>query len=340
MPTPETPCVTIGVPVYRGEAFVAEALRSIQNQTYRNLAVIVALDGAQPEAERACRPFLADSRFRLVVQPDRLGWVGNIDWLMAQVTTPFWYCHPHDDVVDPRYVEVLLEEARLRPEAAVVFGDIAAFGLHSELVVQASVTGDAIARQFALLRDHLPAVAFRGLTRLEALRCAGGLRTNEAADFAADTVWMAAAARWGELWRVPVAMYHKRYHALNEHLKWSSWPPGERARAWRIHCAGMLEQAMLVAATVEERELLWRATMERLVSARWGFWGNGADDSTAAREPQIDAFLEYIRTTRHQEVSGWLGRDGSDIRPWTIGLLAAGDPGVDRRSGRDNIAAE
>lgn len=327
MEAPDSPRVTIGVPVFRGEAFVAEALRSIQLQTHRNLEVIVALDGAQPEAERACRPFLADSRFRLAVQPLRLGWAGNIDWLMAQVTTPFWYCHPQDDVVDPRYVEVLLQQALLRPQAAVVYCDIAAFGLHSELIVQASVTGDAIARQCTLLRDHFPAVAFRGLTRLEALRGAGGLRANEATDFAADTTWMAAAARWGELWRVPVAMYRKRFHANNEHRKWFVWPAERRERAWRVHCAEMLGQAMLVEATVEERQRLWRAAMARVTAARWGFGGpcaEGGDHAGAAlRALLLDRFLDYLMTAGTLHVTAWLERDWEDLRRWTSGLAEA-----------------
>ena len=78
--------VTIGVPVYRGELFVEETLQSIQMQTHRDIEVVISLDGPDPGSEALCAPFLQDSRFRIVIQPERLGWVENINWLMAQAT--------------------------------------------------------------------------------------------------------------------------------------------------------------------------------------------------------------------------------------------------------------
>ena len=246
------PYVTIGVPVYHGELFIEETLRSIQDQTHRNIEVIISLDGPQPASEQLCQPFLKDSRFRIVVQPERLGWAGNINWLMAQVETPYWYCNAHDDLVNPRYVETLLDHAQQMPEAAVVYCDLVVFGPRSFKITQPSVTGSAFARQFTLLHKHYAAVAFRGLTRVEALRHSGSIRANEIENFMTDNTWMAAMARWGELQRVPVELYQKRYHSKNEHSKWFTWPAEKITKAWIVHCADMLEQAMLVEATTQE----------------------------------------------------------------------------------------
>src|SRR5574340_1352967 len=206
------PYITVGVPVYRGESVIQESLRSIQQQTHKSIEVIISLDGPQPEAERLCQPFLKDPRFRLVIQPERLGWVGNSNFLMAQVETAYWWWHPQDDWVDPGYLEALLDHAERSPAAAIVYCDMLNFDLTDDVWIQPSATGDAIARQLTLLDDQLFAVAFHGLTRLEALRCTGGLRANEVGTFAVDTTWMAAAARWGELQRVPLQLYHKRVH--------------------------------------------------------------------------------------------------------------------------------
>jgi glycosyltransferase involved in cell wall biosynthesis len=288
--------VTIGVPVYRGERFLAETLGSIQHQTHRDFEVVISLDGPQPEAEEICRPFLRDPRFRLVTQPERLGWVGNIDWLMAQVTAPYWCCQPQDDLLEPRYLEVLTEHARRAPEAAVVYCDIVAFGALSVKLTQPSVTGSAVARQLALLDDHLAAVAFRGLTRAQALRLAGRIPGNEVESFACDTAWMAAMARWGELRRVPLELYRKRYHSANEHAKWRQWPQAKRARAWAGHCAAMLEQALLVEATAQERRQLWRAALRRLVSPRpAAAYLPPADLTAAERAALVDKFGDCLR---------------------------------------------
>jgi GT2 family glycosyltransferase len=314
----QVPQVTIGVPVYRGELFVAATLRSIQAQTHREFLALISFDGPEPETEEVCRPFLKDSRFRLVVQPERRGWVGNINWLMSQVETPYWYYHQQDDLVAPRYVEALLGEAERAPAAAVVYCDISLFGSRRGTMAQASVTGPAPARQLLLLSEHHAAVAFRGLTRVEALRHAGGLRPNAVEDFSAETTWMAAAARWGELRRVPGALYRKRYHADNTHTKWALWPAAKRVRAWTVHCADMLEQAMLVEATREERHSLWLAAVRRLVSQRLAFgYINVAGLSPAERGAMLAGFFEEVRAARALDIPGWLGAGWEEIQRWT-----------------------
>jgi hypothetical protein len=313
---PNTPCVTIGVPVYNGGLYIEETLRSIQAQTHQNIEVIISFDGPQPLSEQLCRPFIEDPRFHIIVQPERLGWVDHINWLMARVETPYWYCHPQDDLVDPRYVEILLEHAVQMPEAAVVYCDLAGFGLQSPKIIQSSVTGRAFARQFALLYEHYPAVAFRGLTRVEALHHAGPIRANPVESFATDTTWMAAMARWGELQRVPFELYRKRYHSQNEHSKWSDWPIEKRIESWMIHCADMLEQAMLVEATIQERRLLWLVCMKRLLLSQF----ENLPSSRFKAEERLslfDMFIEHIKTTGRVNVPGLLDENWPDLKQWT-----------------------
>ena len=147
--------VTIGLPVWRGEAFLEEALRSAQAQTYSNFVVHISLDGPDPACEEICRPYLRDPRFRMAVQPERLGWVGNVNWLMAHVDTEFWTYHQQDDILDARYLEVLVDYARRTPEAALVYADIEAFGTYAATFTAPSVTGTASARQArAHVRPH------------------------------------------------------------------------------------------------------------------------------------------------------------------------------------------
>src|SRR5262249_53135072 len=237
---------------------------------------------------------------------------------MAQVATPYWCYQQQDDLLDPRYLEILVDYARHAPEAAVVYCDMEAFGALSGKFTQASVTGSASARQLALLYEHLSAVAFRGLTRVEALRLAGGIPANEVENFHCDTAWMAAMARWGELRRVPAELYRKRYHDANEHAKWARWPVAKRAQAWAIHCAVMLEQAMLVEATAQERCQLWLAAVGRLVSPRTAVCYLPLANWTAAeRLKLLDAFCEQVRTVNRIDVPGLLEANWEDIRRWT-----------------------
>jgi hypothetical protein len=313
--------VTIGVPVYRGERFLEESLRSIQSQTHRHIDVLISLDGADPASEAVCAPFLEDSRFRLVIQPQRLGWVGNINWLMSQVETEYWYYHQQDDLVDPQYLEILLDYAQRTPEAAVVYCDIVAFGHLDRRLTQPSVTGNASARQLALLHGHHDAVAFRGLTRVEALRLSGGIPPNDIDSFSCEATWMAAVARWGDLRRVPMDLYRKRYHDANEHVKWAAWPPDKRIEAWIHHCAGMLEQAMLVDAAPLDRRLLWLAAVGRLVSPIGAGYVPLHTLTSSERISMLDRFFEHLATRRSMDIPTWLDTSWKDIQGWTRGFF-------------------
>lgn len=316
--------VTVGVPVYLGDAFIEETLGSIRAQTHRAFEVIISLDGPQPATEALCRPFLSDSRFRLVTQPQRLGWVGNLNWLMAQAGTAFWCYQQQDDLMDPRYLEVLVAQARSVPQAAVCYCDMEAFGTMQATFVQSPVTGSASARQLALLFEHLPAVAFRGLTRVEALRLAGGVPANEIDSFGCDTAWMAAVARWGELWRVPQTLYRKRYHAGNEHMKWYGWPLEKRVKAWIAHCAVMLEQAMLVSAPPHERRMLWLAAVVRLIASHAAHSYLPIAGWTAAeRAALLATFCDHVAGAGVIDLPALLHDGWDEIEAWTKAVALA-----------------
>jgi hypothetical protein len=170
-------------------------------------------------------------------------------------------------------------------------------------------------------------VAFRGLTRVEAIRRSGGIRPNEVEDFSADTTWMAALALWGELRRVPRPLYRKRYHAGNTHVRWAGWPVERRLRAWTVHCADMLEQAMRSDATEQERRLLWLAAVTRLTSARTASgYLPVASMPASQREACLESFLEHVRTERAIDLPRLLATEWDALEHWTRGFC--GRPGT------------
>jgi glycosyltransferase involved in cell wall biosynthesis len=316
---PSSQRVTLGVPAYRGEPYIAETLASIQRQTHTDLEAVISLDGPQPELEEVCRPFLRDPRFRLVTQPERLGWVGNLNWLIERVETPYWCYQQQDDVLEPTYLEALVETAEHAPEAAVVYTDLHAFGTVDQVVVQPSVSGSPTGRQLTLLYEHHAAVAFRGLTRLQALRDCGRIRSNEVDSFSSDTLWMSSIARAGELHRLPEVLYHKRLHADNEHTKWARWPDETRAHAWLVHCAQMLDEAMLASLDIDERRVLWAAVLLRLTTARPApFYLPGSSRTPEGRRVLVNEFLRYVRRRGTPDLPLQLALDDwPALRQWT-----------------------
>jgi hypothetical protein len=290
--------VTIGIPIYRGKPFLEESLASVQNQTYREIEAIMSLDGPDPECDEICQKFLTDSRFRLVLQPSRLGWANHTNWLMSQVQTEFWHLQEQDDIIEPTFVETLLKHAVGYPSVAAVFGDVRTFGTLDTHMEMSSVIGSPVMRQMKLIYEHFPGVAPLGLIRTEALRISGGLPANEFENFAADTTLMSGLARWGELHRLPLELYRKRVHAKSTHATWWEWAMDRRFKAWQVHCLDMLQQALLIDATPQDRRLLWLAVIERLVSPRTAsHFLHIAELTNAERADMLESFLTRARTS-------------------------------------------
>jgi GT2 family glycosyltransferase len=262
------PSVHVGVPVWRGAAFVGETLRSVLAQQGVDLRVSVSIDGGHEETEAACAEFLGDPRVRLVVQDKRLGWAGNVNMVLEagwNSGAGFFCIQPHDDLMEPGYLTALHAAAALHPQAAVTFSDIVAFGAPHGVIAQDSVVGTPLQRQLILLRDHFNGVAFRGLIRRALFASVPLLKTNDCANFAADTVFMARLASAGDLIRVPAPLYLKRYHAANTHTAWNHWDSALKVRAWLRHCADMFEEARPVAFAAGHEAMALEAARERLL---------------------------------------------------------------------------
>lgn len=314
--------VTIGIPIYRGKLFLEESLASVQTQTYAEIEVILSVDGPDPECEEICRKFLTDSRFRLVIQPDRLGWMAHTNWLMSQVQTEFWHLQEQDDVLEQTFLETLVRYATEHPEVAAAYTDLRTFGTGDTHMEMSSVIGSPIIRQLKLIYEHFSGVAPLGLIRTEALRMSGGLHFNEVENFAADTALMAGLARWGELHRLPFELYRKRVHGESTCAAWWEWPLERRFKAWQVHCLDMLRQALLIDATPQDRRLLWLAILERLISPRIaGYFLNTTELTVAERAEVLDSFLTLARTSSIDLPAGSLA-SWDEIASWTKGFYA------------------
>lgn len=101
------PMVSIIVPVYNGERSIERCLRSIQNQSYTNIEVIVVNDGSTDHTEKVIKKYVEeDARFHYI-KKDNTGvsdsrnigmasakgeyfqFVDGDDWLVKQATEEF-----------------------------------------------------------------------------------------------------------------------------------------------------------------------------------------------------------------------------------------------------------
>jgi glycosyltransferase involved in cell wall biosynthesis len=300
--TGSRPRIAIAVPAWHAEAFVVETLASVLGQTYHEFSLHVSVDGNDGRTADLCASVVRDSRVTVVLQPSRLGWVGNTNAaLRAGAGADFSLIMPHDDLIAPNYLETLVSRATAFTNAACIYSDMETFGLAPTLAGhgrfrQAYVTGNPIQRQKRLLAEHFSAVAFRGLVRQvggEPLLLCG----NDADDFAADTLYMVQIARYGDLLRVARPLYRKRYHAGNTHSAWEQWDAPRQCRAWRVHCRAMRDEALPCATNAVETTALIATAEARLVSFPQCPFPHVRALSATERNDQLAAFRGERRTS-------------------------------------------
>ena len=274
--------ITVCVPVFNAGAFVGHTLESIAAQSFADIKVLISLDRSDDDSEAVCRRYLADSRFELVVQPERLGWVRNANALIARVDTPFFCITPHDDLLAPRYLAEVHALATSDLSVACAYTDMECFGVTGHgVILQPDIRGSTVDRITEFLLDHFNAVAFRGLVRRHDAEDRPYLPTGLQGDFAADTVWMFDLALRGELRRVPRPLYAKRYYAGSVHAGWGAWPREELVRLWAVHTAVCVRKALDRTEDIHDAERVLSAAFIRAAGM-----GKAAENVAAPRGPR------------------------------------------------------
>ena len=263
------PVVFVAVPVWRGETLVEETLRSLQAQTWAAWRAVISVDGGDAASAERCRPFLGDPRITMVVQPERLGWAVNLNWLMARSDGDFFVYWQQDDLCATNYLDTLVKYAGAHPEAACAFADVQWFGARIERVHTPSVTGFALPRVLAQI-ESLSYLPFRGLIRRQALADAGPLHVATSGAVFADLGWGVHLARTGELHAVSGTLYFKRAHGDSlSHGHWPQWSADQRRAAW-LECAMDVLAAALPAVAPPEWPRLLEVVVERFALAKAG----------------------------------------------------------------------
>jgi glycosyltransferase involved in cell wall biosynthesis len=264
----DNPLVTIGVPVYQGQLDLPVTLECLRTQTYQNLDVLISVDGGDRQSAEACEPFLRrDPRFRMTIQPSRLGWAGNTDWTMRERRGAFYIFQQHDDQVSPSYVADLVEAALRYPDAAICFAKVQCTGLMTHVMHGLPLSGQPVERVLTCLKfmDH---AAFRGLIRGSALASTSGLLLSDFDPFdsyGTEMRLMAELALLGEFRFVPGPTYYKNLHGQNLYLKRDRWPDEKKQLAWACLGAWMAEVVVPAGRSLEERRRMFDAVLVRFL---------------------------------------------------------------------------
>ncbi len=116
--TGESPLVTVGVAVYNGEDFIAEALTSILEGTYRNWELLVVNDRSPDRSVDIIRSF-TDPRIRLVENEVNLGLVGVRNRILQESQGDYIAWLDQDDLAFPDRLATQVSFLETHPDYAL-----------------------------------------------------------------------------------------------------------------------------------------------------------------------------------------------------------------------------
>src|SRR5262245_53440235 len=98
-----TPRVSIGLPVYNGQAFLEPAIASLLAQTFEDFELVLVDNASTDRTTEICRGFAArDSRVRHHVNPKNIGGGPNFNLAFDLASAaPLFKWAAHDDIHQP-----------------------------------------------------------------------------------------------------------------------------------------------------------------------------------------------------------------------------------------------
>ena len=111
--------MSVCVPVYNGEAFLAETLRSVLDQTYRDFELVV-LDNASTDATGRIARSFGDPRVRVERNPTTIPQPDNWREVVRRCRAPLIKLVCADDLLHPRCLEYQVGPMEADPGLAVV----------------------------------------------------------------------------------------------------------------------------------------------------------------------------------------------------------------------------
>ncbi|MDJ0734009.1 MAG: glycosyltransferase family 2 protein [Nostocaceae cyanobacterium] len=116
------PCVSIGIPVYNGENFLAKTLDSLLAQTFQDFEIIISDNASTDKTEEICREYAAKYEcIRYSRQEKNLGAAPNYNYVFEVSKGKYFKWAAHDDLCAPTYLERCVDILENNPSVVLVY---------------------------------------------------------------------------------------------------------------------------------------------------------------------------------------------------------------------------
>jgi len=117
------PLVSIGLPTFNGAKTIAQAIKSVLKQSYRNIELVISDNASEDETEDICRRFCeVDDRIKYIRQPKNQGSILNFLTVVEKASGTFFMWLGDDDWLDESYIYECVKVLINHPDHGLVGG--------------------------------------------------------------------------------------------------------------------------------------------------------------------------------------------------------------------------
>jgi glycosyltransferase involved in cell wall biosynthesis len=212
------PTASLAIPVYNGEEFIAEAIRSILNQDYQDLELIITDNASTDGTERICREFAAsDGRIRYIRNERNLGAGPNHNLGFELSSGKYFKWCACDDYLSPNFVGSCVSALENNQDAVIAQGTVQSVdhdGRPIPLIGSklSNLEGLGPARRFQTVIATGQSMCYEllGVCRRDALK-----KTKlHGAYYGSDHPLLCEMALLGTFLHVPDIVFYNRDHAM------------------------------------------------------------------------------------------------------------------------------
>jgi glycosyltransferase involved in cell wall biosynthesis len=114
------PRLTVGLPVYNGEKYLAESLDALLGQTFTDFELIISDNASTDGTGDICRRYeKQDSRLRYFCQPRNIGIAPNVNFIIGHARGELYKEASHDDLYAATLLERCIEVLDEYPEVVL-----------------------------------------------------------------------------------------------------------------------------------------------------------------------------------------------------------------------------
>ena len=208
------PRVSIGVPVYNGERYIAETLDSLLAQTYKDFELIICDNASVDRTQQICQTYAEkDARVRYVRNSENIGASRNYTLALNLSTGEYFRWANSDDLFAPEGLARCIEILDQEPSVVLVYPKTKFIdergNIISEYDDEMHIQSSRAYERFVQVMERLGYVnVIYGLMRADILRKTGLLRNFPGGDIPL----VAELVLYGKFHEIPEFLFFRRLH--------------------------------------------------------------------------------------------------------------------------------